>query len=786
MILRWLISFILMVSISLCSWAAAPHYQKAFYTITLNNYSHLPVQLVLQHQQDIYLTVQTIKQLGLQVPNNIPTVIQGQNTYYPLYALPHVHYKINPSQGNIAINADAHAFTAQIYDSDSDGDPSTIATPVTQSGLFLNYDLFTEQSGQNNNQISGNIENGLFTPYGVGINNILVRNNLNQQNNRKKFSAIRLTTSWRKDFPNTMQTLNLGDGITHPGLWGSSLSFGGIQFGTNFSTRPYFDSYPLPSAQGLASIPSEVDILVNNQLRQRQGIDSGPFVIDNLPVITGGGNVQLVIRDALGRLQVLDVPYYSSTSLLRKGLDDFSFSAGWLRRDFAIDSFNYRHLVGEMNFASGITNRLTIDMHGEFSSPIQTIGAGINTLLGYFGTLTAATALSHKHALGELALLRFTRQIDSFNIGISSQYTTSRFQKLTSIDGQLPPEWQNQVFTGFSFPHSWGSLGLSFTQQISREQQQNNATSDTNFFSINYSNSIFHRISYNISATTSLYGKRNQSIYLFVTIPLSHDTYANASTNWQHQQGAQATIGLQKTTPYDHGWGYNLRASEGKHDNRFISASGTYQTAIGRYQLSVAQQRNDTSYQASIDGGMVWFADYFGLTPKVNQSFAIVKANNAIKVPVYWENRQVAVTNRYGEAIIPNLFAYDKNRISLNPKKLPLTMQFDQLEKSVVPYYRSGVLVKFQTKIVQPATLTIVLDNGKPLPVDASVTNPDTQQSYLVGYNGQVYLPDSSQVSQLSVTVKQLSCTIKLQRSKQPDSAMSRLGTYHCQLSTRG
>ena len=65
--------------------------------------------------------------------------------------------------------------------------------------------------------------------------------------------------------------------------------------------------------------------LIGGCVRQQPAGDEQPspggaFVIDRLPTITGSGDVNVVVRDALGREQVITQSFYTSTSLLAQGL----------------------------------------------------------------------------------------------------------------------------------------------------------------------------------------------------------------------------------------------------------------------------------------------------------------------------------------------------------------------------------------------------------------------------------------------------------------------------------
>ena len=84
-----------------------------------------------------------------------------------------------------------------------------------------------------------------------------------------------------------------------------------------------------------------VDIYVDNILRLKQPVDTGPFTINNLPVYAGQGNVQMVVHDVLGRQQVYTQGYITSAQLLRQGSKDVSYEAGALRNNFGSKDSDY-------------------------------------------------------------------------------------------------------------------------------------------------------------------------------------------------------------------------------------------------------------------------------------------------------------------------------------------------------------------------------------------------------------------------------------------------------------
>jgi len=60
-----------------------------------------------------------------------------------------------------------------------------------------------------------------------------------------------------------------------------------------------------------------------------------------VPVTTGQGEVSLVVKDLLGREHIVAVPYYASPALLKRGLNDFSCEARFMRDNYSLKSNDY-------------------------------------------------------------------------------------------------------------------------------------------------------------------------------------------------------------------------------------------------------------------------------------------------------------------------------------------------------------------------------------------------------------------------------------------------------------
>src|SRR5688500_15293324 len=110
---------------------------------------------------------------------------------------------------------------------------------------------------------------------------------------RRPCGVTRLDTTLSRDVPLSRTTVRLGDSIAVGGALASPVRFGGLQYATNFAVDPTFVTFPLPAIGGLARQDSVVDLFIDDLRRDRRSVPPGPFSIDNLPVVTGAGEVQL-------------------------------------------------------------------------------------------------------------------------------------------------------------------------------------------------------------------------------------------------------------------------------------------------------------------------------------------------------------------------------------------------------------------------------------------------------------------------------------------------------------
>lgn len=679
----------------------------------------------------------------LRIPAVASVVHEGER-YYPLDAIPGLRYRMDEAAQELQLTIPPTAFLPSTFDAAAELQHN----PQVSPGGFFNYDLLT-QRGTNNQVSNGLFEAGIFNQQGVGTTTFL------WQNRGMPHDYTRLETAWIHDDPESISRFQLGDSIGRAGSWGRAVRFGGLQWRSNFDTQPGFVNYPQPGAKGIAALPSTVDVYVNDTLRLSQEVQSGPFEISNVPVITGAGEVQLVIKDMLGRQQVITRPYYASSSLLREGLSDHSYETGFIRQDYGLYSSHYGQAFIVATNRHGVSNRLTRELRAEVLADQQTAGVGGVYLWPSFGTGQAALAASHgPDGGGALFMAGIEQTSPRFSWSMQEQVSSSRFTELSWVSGNVRPRSSLSLRLGFPVGDRNGSLSLNHLNQKYWGQTGNR------IWSVNYSRNLFREFALLLYATSSASdASSNHSMGFIVSHYFGDRTSASAQFSKQNA-GSDRQLQVQKNLPEGPGFGYRLMSQGGINDRE--EASGAWQTNSGTYTAGVSQQSGDSSTRLGASGGVAFLGGSTFISRRIDDSFAVVKAGGYPDVRVYYENRPAGTTNSRGQVLIPHLRPYQRNRISVEAEDLPLEARADQLELLLTPALRSGSYAEFPITTVHGGTLVIVLEDGSFIPSGATVILLDQEDEFPVGLRGEVFLPALSKSNELLVTWKGQGCQIDL------------------------
>ncbi len=431
---------------------------------------------------------------------------------------------------------------------------------------------------------------------------------------------------------------------------------------------------------GESALPSTLELYVNNALRVRQDLPEGPFTVRDVPIVSGDGQIRVVVRDLLGREQVITQSYYASPRLLRAGLHDYSIEAGAVRENFGLTSFDYGRplLIGTERY--GFTDRFTGEIHAELLEDQQTVGIAGGWRVRELGAMSAAVATSRSETgTGGLVSLGFERTAARFSVGVNAEYATEQFARIGLVEGERVPRLKTQLFANVSLG-KLGSLSLLTARQQFRPGE--GVEGDTQLTSVRHSVEIRNFGYVNLTALRT--GGLNSDTYFGVSVSRSLGNRTSGSVSLASDNGGiSAYAQMQKGLPAGTGLGYRVRALSGVTDG--AEGEVAYQNDVGTYSLGARQIGKVTQTTASLSGGVAVMGAGLFASRALDRSFAIARVGDQPDVRVYRDNQLVGRTNAEGYVILPGLRAYEDNQIRIEQADLPLDVAIESLKMKAVP-----------------------------------------------------------------------------------------------------
>jgi outer membrane usher protein len=741
---------------------------ESYYQVFINDVDTNQTSLFFKDKQgQLWVSGQDLEQWRFIKPTVAPLIYENDK-YYNLSRFPGLTYIIDAENMTIKLHVPVQLFQPNLINANA-SQINTFTPPAP--GLFFNYNLLdTKNAGpKSDNLFTGLFQLGMFNEYGTGSTYFINQNAPNTE------TFLRLTTTWEYDKPDKMWSLWLGDDVSASTTWSSSVNYGGVQWGTNFNTQPGFITFPQLGLKGQATVPSVIDLYINNSNVTQQKVNPGLYDIYNIPYIDGYGNMRIVTTDILGRQQVVSMPFYASTQLLKTGLTDYTYEFGMIRQNLGLTSFDYaRFLVGATK-SVGVNDQFTYQWHVEGLSDQQTIGISAFKQLWVLGVLNGSTGVSHINAGnrdGAFIQGGFQRLTPSYSFGLSSEVTTLYFTQQGIEPGQFSPRLINQVFGGFAWRAN--NFSFSYLKQINRDTPGNNILSGT------FSRNIFFNIALSLSGQTNLSGARNKGVFLTLTRSLGENT-SGSILNSEQNDSHQESIGISRSLPQGPGYGYSLYGTTGTDVNSKLG-SLSYQNDIGTYQGEITQNNGLTNYSINVQGGAVYLGGQSYLTRSLQgNSFAVVQTPGFKDVDVYINNQLTTRTDKNGNALVPNLLPYQETTVHIDPNTLPITADIETTSKIAAPYLNSGVLVPFGIENISGATLILKQASGTFVPEGSTIKVKGQIEESIVGSDGQVYLTNLSGSNTIDVNWEGHHCefTLFLPQSSTKNTIPD-LGTIIC------
>lgn len=712
---------------------------QLFLELVVNQMDTGRVVAVNQRAERLFLPAATLRDVGMKLPAGVTEEVA-------LDSLAGLHSDYDSQRQRLLLNVPPAWLPDQLIGNRSNY-PRTQA--MTSFGALLNYDAYLNDTDDSGTYLAVWNEVRLFDTWGTLSNTGQYRSTLGAQVEGSTLNNgyRRYDTTWHVSDDERLLTYEAGDVISGALPWSSSVRLGGVQLSRDFAVRPDLVTYPLPQFTGEAAVPSSVDLFINGYKSSSADLQPGPYTLTNIPFINGAGEAVVVTTDALGRQVSTTVPFYVTSTLLQKGLSDFSVAAGNLRRDYTVRDFGYGPGVASGSFRYGVSDTFTLESHAEASNSLTLGGLGGNLRLGNFGVLN--TALSQSQFDGEKGQqLSLGYQYSNQRYSLSYQRVRRRDQyaDLTLIDTPYASlsKRSEQVTLSLNLD-SYGSIGAGYFDVQAADDSR------TRLLNLTWSKQLWHNTSFYLSANREI-GDSNWAMQAQLVIPF--DMYGSLSLSNERTQAGEnrQRVNYSRAVPTDGGVGYNLGYARGDGP-AYRQADLTWRLQSVQMQAGVYGSSDAQTRWADASGSMVWMDKQVFAANRVNDAFVVVSTDGFAGVPVLYENQKIGETDRNGHLLVPWSSAYYRAKYEIDPLNLPSNVQTPQVEQRVAVRRGSGYVLEFPVRRVIAASITLVDAQHQDLPLGSQVQHELSGAQAVVGWDGLVYLEGLAEHNTLRVTV---------------------------------
>jgi outer membrane usher protein len=611
----------------------------------------------------------------------------------------------------------------------------------------------------------------------------------------------------QRDLPSLRAQLTIGDSFTDGAVF-NSYGIRGVQLATDDRMLPQSLQGYAPVIRGVAQTNARVTVRQNGVQIYQTTVAPGPFQISDIYPTGYGGNLQVTVTEADGRVTTFAVPYASVAQLLRPDITRFDIAAGVLR-DASISD---KPVVLQATLQHGFSNLLTgyAGLVGSQGYGAALVGGAINTRFGALAldiTQAEAHIPGYSTQSGQSLRLTYSKILPStqttFSVAAYS-YSTGGFlsvtqaaearayvrdginafnvvqqQAVTTIDGVpaqsvLTPvqqaavsgstfnnpivsitgvQKQRNTFT-LSMSQPLGHNGGSIYANVSASDYWNQHGNNTQY-QVGYSNH-YRRLAYSISATRSVdpLGRYDNEVYVNFSIPLGSSPHAPtfiANLTHDQENGSQYQAIVNGTFGSQSQFNYGATAthsSDGGGNAGSVNAG--YRSPYAVLNASYGDGSGYSQTSVGVSGSVVAHPGGVTFGQPLGDTVGILYIPGAAGAQI--NNSVGAHIDHSGYAIVPELTPYSLNTIQIDPKGLPLDVQLDSTSAQVAPYAGAVVMLKFKTETGRTIIVRAHLTDGEALPFGAQVYNEKGVALGVVGQAGQILVRGVNQVGQLKVS----------------------------------
>ncbi|MFQ5598468.1 MAG: fimbria/pilus outer membrane usher protein [Nitrospiria bacterium] len=732
----WIKTYVLNSLIWLIFYAStvfAVNIQTVILNVTLNGQAKGDLFVNLTDDRDILLPRHDLHAIGIRHISGEGIEIERE-IFFSLRAMEGIVFQFDDEQLLLKISAAPHLLEEQIIDFDNTR--HKILDYTSETSAYLNYKL---DYSTTNLPRSDDIE--LIHQLGAHHQGWSFSSDAIVSKFGDKEKWTRFMTHLTHDRPESKNRLIVGDFFARSSEIGSSLTMGGLSFSRHYPLNPFFIRSPQVVFAGATALETEMEVLLDGVPIHRSTLAPGEFRLENISARSGAGLLEVILKDPFGKEERLIMPFYISEALLKKGLHDFSYNVGFLRKDFGEKNAAYGPLAFSGYHKYGVSDVFNIEASLEWVRRKAVFTTSTYTLLDDLGTLTTLLAASRNDGgrFGEAARLRYAYLGRQINGRFDLTWRDPDFIPVQTSIGTPPPKVEAGAGLGF------GTRDLGFLN-FDYRRAKNTEDPDTWTAAVSYTRPINGQTSVLASLSQSE-GQRTETTF-FIGIQYYPGNQTTLSAQQQIQKDSDlASLQVHKNPPVGEGVGGRARFEKSTLEDASIKTYDVFlqrnlQTLILGGQFRHVEGITFEDY--SIAGAVSFVGNRLSLSRPITDSFGLVHAEGLKGVRIYHNGQEIGQTDRSGRLLIPNLSPYYDNKVVIDDRDIPLDYSISKVKDTVSPFFGSGTIIPFEVKKFQAVGGRVHYRlEGKTLPAELLLVNLKKGEDlfqFQTGFDGEFYL----------------------------------------------
>lgn len=706
------------LALSLQAHAQAPFANRTIWALTVNDTPAADVELALRDDGP-WVPVAALEHEGLiNLPPGRREIADGVSFVALASLAPGIRFVLDEDQIQLRLSVAPEFLPRQAIALVNERPVNLrVARPPS---AFLNYVGTYRTTGGSDLLAQAGASGGGWSLYTTGLF-------------RSDDRPLRGITTLTFDQPSHRRQWTMGDVLGGASPLGSAPLVGGFSVSKESRLDPYYTTFAMPQLSGSIFTASTATIYISGNQVSQFPLRPGPFLIEQLPISSGLGRLDVLVQDASGATQTLSLRYYLGTSLLRRGEQDYRYLAG-AERTFDGTSAAYGRTLGTALHRIGATDAITVGYQAEGDEHVVSGGPLLDFRLWRAGTVgLAASGGRTDDASGaagsftydfQSRVLSLQSRVTKLWRGYTNLYVAPLQQERVYLDGTasmpvlrrgtLTLRWLTRSVLPDSVPFQ-GQLSvpginrLGLVPSVARIGVSNE-TDLRRELSVGGSIALASRTRvYGLVNRVHERGEHWWEGFLSVSVSLGARIAATI-TGSETREATNVTADVYRSPPLGPGIGFRV-AGDGQTGRAVGELVLQHQRGAIR-TLVTSETNGATDATLEISGGIGAVGGRVGLLPIIDDGFALVRVPNSPNVRVSVNHQQAGRTSGSGVLFVPAMQSYLANAIGIVSDDVPAAVALGETERVVSPSTRGGVVVTFDATVIRAFTGLLRIRHG--------------------------------------------------------------------------